>query len=177
MKQDERAPLSLSKLKQKITDESKAAAVNALVPLLFVTLLAVGVTACVAHFLSAVPPLLRVVLVCFALPFWLGAAILGYRMGKAMKQYRKDTRQDSLRIVVDTVRDLTEEAELHHIGRMAYPDKAYVVYLENHGRCVIDSTLWNILKEGDEVYVAVAQRETSAVYRIYSTLTHRLIDD
>jgi hypothetical protein len=78
-------------------------------------------------------------------------------------------------IVTDRVCDLTEESELHRSGNAAYYDKAYVVYLAERWRCVIGSTLWNILREGDEVYVAIVHDHTPYVYRIYSVKTHRLM--
>jgi hypothetical protein len=65
--------------------------------------------------------------------------------------------------------------ELHRGGRYAYNDNACILYLESYGRNVINSTLWNILKEGDEVYVAIVLTDIPRVYRVYSTKTHRLV--
>ncbi len=177
MRNDERNPLSRAKLQQQIVAEKKYEAISSIIPMLFVTLLAVGITAWASIFLPAASPFLRVVLMLCTLPFWVGAAILLYRAWKAIRRYRERGRQDFLEIETDTVSDLTEESELHHSGRMAYQDRAYVVYLEKHGRCVIGSTLWNILKVGDEVYVAVIRSPQPTVYRVYSVLTHTLMEN
>ncbi|MBQ9152102.1 MAG: hypothetical protein IJX72_07610 [Clostridia bacterium] len=177
MRQDEQTPLSRAKLQQQIVEEKKVTAITAFIPLLFVTLLAIGFTAAVCKLYAVALPLFWIFLVIGALPFWVGVAILLYRAWKAVKRYREDSRRDFLEIETDSVSDLTEETELHHSGRMAYQDRAYVVYLEKHGRCVIDRTLWHILKEGDKVYVAVTLREKPQVYRVYSTVTHRIMEN
>lgn len=172
----ERTPLSKAKLQQKIIEGEKYAFISSIVPVLFVTLLAVGFTAATVKFCAFSPLLLWVFLVIAALPFWIGDAVLIYRAWKALKRYREDLGRDFVVIEADTVRELTEESELHRSGRMAYQDKAYVVYLEKHGRCVIGSTLWGILQAGDEVYVAVTMRAGARVYGVYSTRTHRIAD-
>ena len=177
MRQDERTPLSRAKLQQQIVEGAKFTAITEFIPLLFVTLLAVGITAWAGSFFAAAPPFFRVVLVLCILPFWVGDAVLIYRAWKAFKRYRGNLDRDFVVIETDTVSELTEESELHRSGNMAYQDRAYVVYLETHGRVVIDRTLWNILKEGDEVYVAVNMRAKRKVYGVYSTLTHRIVEN
>lgn len=177
MQMDELTPLSRAKLQQRILEEEKYAVISSVVPILFVTLLAAGFTAAIVKFCAFSPLLLCGFLVIAALPFWVGDAILIYRALKALKRYRADLGRDFLAIEKDTVTELTEESELHRSGNAAYYDKAYVVYLAGHGRCVIGSTLWNILREGDEVYVAVVHREKPGVYRVYSPLTHRIVEN
>ena len=176
MRDDERTPLSRAKLQQEIVNGEKYAFISSIIPVLFVTLLAVGFTAATVKICAAHPLLLWVFLIIAALPFWIGDAVLIYRAWKAIKRYREDLGRDLVVIETDTVRELTEESELHQSVRMAYQDKAYVVYLEKHGRCVIGSTLWNILKVGDEVYVAVTRRAGAGVYGVYSAQTHRIVD-
>ena len=176
MRQDERTPLSRAKLQQQIIKENKFEFILPMIPMLFVTLLTVGITAWAGSFLAAASSFFRVVLVLCVLPFWVGDAVLIYRAWKAFRRYRGDLGRDFVVIETDTVNDLTEESELHRSGNMAYQDRAYVVYLEKHGRVVIDRTLWNILKMGDEVYVAVTMRAKKRVYRVYSTLTHRITE-
>jgi hypothetical protein len=175
MRMDERMPLSRAKLQEQILRDEKYAVVSAVVPILFVTLLAVGFTTATVTFCAVSPLLLWVFLIIGALPFWFGDAILLYRAWKAFRRYREDIGRDFVTIGTDTVSELTEESELHRSGNTAYQDKAYVVYLAGHGRCVIGSTLWHILKEGDDVYVAVLNRPRPVVYRVYSKETHRLI--
>lgn len=177
MRDGERTPLSREKLQQQILKGEKYAFISSIIPVLFVTLLAVGFTAGIVTFCAFSPLLLWGFLLIAALPFWIGDAILIYRAWKAVKRYRKDLGRDFVGIETDTVRELTEESELHQSGRMAYRDKAYVVYLEKHGRCVIGSTLWNILQVGDEVYVAVTMRDGTGVYGVYSARTHRIVDN
>ncbi len=176
MRDDERTPLSRAKLQQQIVEGEKYAFISSIVPMLFVTLLAVGFTAATIKICAGSPLLLWVFLIIAAFPFWIGDAVLIYRAWKAVKRYREDLNRDFVVIETDTVRELTEESELHQSVRMAYQDKAYVIYLEKHGRCVIDSTLWNILKVGDEVYVAVTRRAKAGVYGVYSARTHRIVD-
>jgi hypothetical protein len=173
---DERTPLSRAKLQAQILRDEKYAVISAIVPILFVTLLAVGFTAAVIHFCAFSPLLLGILLLIGAVPFWVGDAVLLYRAGKALKRYRRDLGRDFLTIETDTVEELAEESELHRTGNAAYQDKAYVVYLAGRGRCVIGSTLWSILKEGDEVYVAVISCPTPRVWRVYSAKTHRITD-
>lgn len=173
MRQDERTPLSRAKLQQQIVEEKKVTAITAFIPLLFVTLLAVGITAWAGSFFAAATPFFRVVLALCALPFWVGAAILLRRALIAVQRYRSDLREDLLRIETDTVNTLTEEFPSFNSRSQS---KLYVVYLTKHGRCVIDRTLWHILKEGDKVYVAVTLREKPQVYRVYSTVTHRIME-
>ena len=177
MRQDERTPLSRAKLQQQIVEGEKYAFISSIVPVLFVTLLAVGFTAATINICAGSPLLLWVFLMIAALPFWIGDAVLIYRAWKAVKRYREDLGRDFLVIETDTVRELIEESELHQSVRMAYQDKAYVVYLEKYGRCVIGSTLWNILKVGDEVYVAVTMRARAGVCGVYSARTHRIVDN
>lgn len=177
MRDNERTPLSREKLQQQIVEEGKYAFISSLIPLTFVTLLAIGITIAVCHLYSAALVFFWIFLVIGALPFWVGDAILIYRTWKAVKRYRGDLGRDFVVIETDTVTELTEETELHHSGRMAYQDRAYVVYLEKHGRVVIGSTLWNILKESDQVYVAVTQRLKTEVYRVYSTRTHKITEN
>ena len=177
MRDDERTPLSRAKLQQQIVDGEKYAFISSIIPVLFVTLLALGFTAATVKICATHPLLLWVFLIIAALPFWIGDAVLIYRAWKAIKRYREDLGRDLVVIETDTVRELTEETELHHSGRIAYPDRAYVVYLEKHGRCVIGSTLWNILKVGDEVYVAVTLRTKAGVYGVYSARTHRIVEN
>ena len=177
MRDDERTPLSRAKLQKEMLDGEKYAFISSIIPVLFVTLLAVGFTAATVKICATHPLLLWVFLIIAALPFWIGDAVLIYRAWKAIKRYREDLGRDLVVIETDTVRELTEESELHQSVRMAYQDKAYVVYLEKHGRCVIGSTLWNILKVGDEVYVAVTMRAGTGVYGVYSSRTHRIVDN
>ena len=176
MRIDELTPLSRAKLQAQILRDEKYAVISAAVPIAFVTLLAVGFTAATIKFCAFSPLLLWGFLVFAALPFWVGDAVLIYRAGKTFKRYRRDLGRDFLVIETDTVTELAEESELHRSGNAAYYDKAYVVYLAGHGRCVIGSTLWNILKEGDEVYVAVIMSPTPRVWRVYSAKTHRIVD-
>ena len=176
MRMDELTPLSRAKLQAQILRDEKYAVISAAVPIAFVTLLAVGFTAVTIKFCAFSPLLLWGFLVFAALPFWIGDAVLIYRAGKTFKRYRRDLGRDFLVIETDTVTELTEESELHRTGNAAYYDKAYVVYLAGHGRCVIGSTLWHILKEGDDVYVAVLDRPRPVVYRVYSKETHRLTE-
>lgn len=176
MMPDERTPLSSAKLRAQILRDEKYAVISAIVPILFVTLLAAGFTAAVIHFCSVSPLLLGVFLTIGTVPFWVGDAVLLYRAAKTFKRYRGDLGRDLVTIEVDTVSELTEESELHRTGNAAYQDRAYVVYLAGRGRCVIDSTLWNILKEGDEVYVAVVTRTAPRVWRVYAAKTHRIAD-
>lgn len=176
MQLDERTLLSRAKLQAQILKDEKYAVISAVVPITFVTLLAVGFTAAVIHFCAFSPLLLWSFLLIGAVPFWVGDTVLLYRAGKAFKRYRRDLGRDFVTIETDTVSELTEESELHTNGRAAYPDKAYVVYLAGRGRCVIDSTLWSILREGDEVYVAVIICPAPRVWRVYSAKTHRIAD-
>ena len=174
MRQDERTPLSKSKLQKRLIEADKAAAVNAFVPLLFVTLLAAGLTAIICKFFPPAPPLFRFFLVICTVPFWVGVAILLRRALIAIKRYRSDLAEDLLRIETDTVNTLTEEFPSFSSRSQS---KVYVVYLTKHGRCTIDSTLWCILHEGDEVHVAVIQRERPEVCGVYSMLTHKFVED
>ena len=176
MRIDELTPLSRAKLQAQILRDEKYAVISAAVPIAFVTLLAVGFTAATIKFCAFSPLLLWGFLVFAALPFWIGDAVLIYRAWKAFRRYRGDLGRDFLVLETDTVTELTEESELHRSGNAAYYDKAYVVYLAEHGRCVIGSTLWNILREGDEVYVAVTLREKRGVHGVYSAKTHRIVD-
>jgi hypothetical protein len=175
VRQDERTPLSAAKLRQRLLEEHRYNAINSFVPLSFVTLLAIVFTAIICKFCAVSLLLFWGLLAIGALPFWIGASILAYRAWKAIRSYRGLLHRDFLRIDTDTVSELAEESELHYSGRAAYQDKAYVVYLEKHGRYVIGSTLWNILKEGDEVYVAVTIGVKTEVYRVYSARTHRIV--
>jgi hypothetical protein len=109
------------------------------------------------------------------LPVWAAVVYLGACTVKAFRLYRRACGEGIVEIVTDRVCDLTEESELRRGGRHSYYDNACVVYLESYGRHVINSTLWNILKEGDEVYVAIVHDHTPYVYRVYSTKTHRLV--
>lgn len=177
MRDDEKTSLSRAQLQQQIAEGEKYAFISSLIPTMFVTLLAIGFTVAVCKLYAVALPLFWIFLVIGALPLWVGDAILIYRAWKAFKRYRGDIHQDFLRIETDRVSDLTEETELHHSGRMAYQDRAYVVYLEKHGRVVIDRTLWHILNKGDEVYVAVIQRSKPEVYRVYSTRTHKITEN
>ena len=174
MRPEERTPLSGARLHKRLMAETRAAVVNALVPLLFVTLLAAGFTAIIAQFYSAAPPVFRVLLVICALPLWIGAAILLHRLLAAIKNYRTSLPEGIIRIETDTVSNLTEEFPSINSRSQS---KLYVVYLTNRGRCVIDSALWCILHEGDEVYVAVVHAPDPRVYGVYSTLTHRIARD
>ena len=70
MRMDELTPLSRAKLQQRILKEEKFAVISAAVPILFVTLLAVGFTAAVIHFCAFSPLLLWGFLVLAAFPFW-----------------------------------------------------------------------------------------------------------
>ena len=173
MRPEERTPLSGAKLQKRIAERAKAAVVNDLIPLVFVALTAAGFTAIISRFYSDAPPVFRVVLVICAIPLWIGVAILLRRLWVAVKKYRACLPKDAVRIETDTVRHLTEEfpsANSHSQSKM------YVVYLMNRGRCVIDSSLWCILHEGDEVYVAVVDGPQPRVYGVYSVLTHRISD-
>ena len=58
MRMDELTPLSRARLQQRILKEEKFAVISAAVPILFVTLLAVGFTAVVIHFCAFSPLLL-----------------------------------------------------------------------------------------------------------------------
>ena len=176
MRPNERTPLSAVKLKKQILEESKYKAINSLVPLAFVTLLAIIFTAIICKFCAVALPLFLGLLAIGALPFWIGASVLAYRTWKAVRSYRSLLRRDFLRIETDTVHELTEESELHHVGRAAYQDKACVVYLEKNGRVVIGTSLWSILQEGDRVYVVLIHRQKSEVYRVYSSKTHRIAE-
>ena len=174
MRPEERTPLSGAKLQKRIAEGAKAAVVNDLIPSVFVTLMAAGFTAIISRFYSDAPPVLRVILVICALPLWIGVAILLRRLRVAIKNYRACLPKDAVRIETDTVKVLTEEfpsANSHSQSKM------YVVYLTNRGRCAIDSALWCILHEGDEVYVAVVDGPQPRVYGVYSTLTHRITKD
>ena len=174
MRPEERTPLSGAKLQKRIAEGAKAAVVIDLIPSVFVTLMAVGFTAIISRFYSDAPPVFRVVLVICAMPLWIGVAILLRRLWIAIKNYRSCLTEDAVRIETDTVKVLTEEfpsANSHSKSKM------YVVYLTGRGRCVIDSSLWCILHEGDEVYVAVVDGPQPRVYGVYSTLTHRITKD
>jgi hypothetical protein len=174
MREDERQPLSKAVLQKQIREEAKFSAGSSLIPLLFVTLLAILFTVIVSHITEA-PPFFWGFLVMGVIPLWAAVAVLAHGTVKAFMLYRRRDRDDLVEIVTDRVCDLTEESELHRSCNAAYQDRAYVVYLAGRGRCVIDSTLWNILKEGDEVYVAIVHDHTPYVYRVYSAKTHRLV--
>ena len=174
MREDERQPLSKAALQKQIREEAKFSAGSSLIPLSAVTLLAILLTVIVSHITEA-PPFFWGFLVIGVLPVWAVVVYLGTCTVKAFRLYRRACGEDIVEIVTDRVCDLTEESELHRSGNAAYYDKAYVVYLAEHGRCVIGSTLWNILKEGEEVYVAIVHDHTPYVYRIYSVKTHRLM--
>ena len=174
MRPEERTPLSGAKLQKRIAEGAKAAVVNDLIPLVFVALMAAGFTAIISRFYSAAPPVFRVVLVICAIPLWIGVAILLRRLWVAIKNYRACLPKDAVRIETDTVRVLTEEFPSANSHSQS---KIYVVYLTNRGRCVIDSALWCILHEGDEVYVAVVDVPRPRVYGVYSALTHRIAEN
>ncbi len=174
MRPEERTPLSGSKLQKQLAEGAKFAVVSALIPPIFVTLMAAGFTAIIGQFYTDAPPLFRFFLVICALPLWIGVAILSRRLLAAIKNYRACLPKDAVRIETDTVSVLTEEfpsANSHSKSKM------YVVYLANRGRCVIDSALWCILHEGDEVYVAVVHDTNPRVYGVYSMLTHKIARD
>ena len=175
MREDERRPLSKAVLQKQMRDEARYSAMFSVIPVLFVTLLALLFTVMVSK-LYAAPPFFWGFLVIGVIPCWVAVAILVYRAVKSVRLYRQASQEDLLEIVTDKVVNLTEEMELHRGGRYAYYDNACIVYLEAYGRHVIGSTLWSILHEGDEVYVAVMNREKPGVYGIYSTKTHRLVD-
>lgn len=175
MREDERQPLSKAVLQKQIREEAKLSAGSSLIPLLFVTLLAILFTVIVSHITEA-PPFFWGFLVIGVLPVWAAVVYLGTCTVKAFRLYRRACGEGIVEIVTDRVCDLTEESELRRGARHSYYDKAYVVYLAEHGRCVIGSTLWNILREGDEVYVAVTLREKRGVQGVYSAKTHRMVD-
>lgn len=175
MRENERQPLSKTALQQKLREEAKFSAGFSLIPLLFVSLLAVLFTVMDAS-LTAAPLFFWSFLVLGVLPLWFAVAYLGRGTVKAFRLYRRACEEGMVEIVTDKVVDLTEEQELHRGGQYAYYDNACILYLERYGRHVIDTTLWNILREGDEVYVAVIRRDSPQVYRIYSVKTHRLVD-
>lgn len=106
MRADERTPLSRAKLQAQILKDEKYAVISAVVPIAFVTLLAVGFTAAVIHFCAFSPLLLGILLLIGAVPFWVGDAVLLYRAGKAFKRYRRDLGRDFLTIETDTVTGL-----------------------------------------------------------------------
>ena len=174
MRPEERTPLSGAKLQKRIAEGAKAAVVNDLIPSVFVTLMAAGFTAIISRFYSDAPPVLRVILVICALPLWIGVAILLRRLWVAIKNYRACLPKDAVRIETDTVRVLTEEFPSSNSHSQS---KMYVVYLTGRGRCVINSALWCILHEGDEVYVAVVDSPQPRVYGVYSALTHRIAEN
>ena len=68
MRMDELTPLSRARLQQRILKEEKFAVISAAVPILFVTLLAVGFTAATIQFCAFSPLLLWGFLVLAALP-------------------------------------------------------------------------------------------------------------
>ena len=174
MREDERQPLSKADLQRKLREEAKFAARYSLIPLIFVTLLAVVFTVIVSGLASA-PPFFWGFLVLCVLPVWFAVAYLGWGTVKFFRLCRRSHEEGIVEIVTDRVVDLTEEMELHRSGRYAYYDNACILYLESYGRHVIDTTLWSILHEGDEVYVALVNYGTPRVYRIYSLKTHRWI--
>ena len=173
MREDERQPLSKTDLQRKLKEEAIFSARLSLIPLSFVTLLAVVFTIIVSGLASA-PPFFWGFLVLGVLPVWFAVAYLGRGTLKSFRLYRRACEEGIVEIITDKVVDLTEEQELHNNGRCAYYDNACILYLESYGRHVIDSTLWSILHEGDEVYVALVNYGTPRVYRIYSVKTHRL---
>ena len=174
MREDERQPLSKADLQRKLREEAKFAARYSLLPLIFVTLLAVVFSVIVVNLIPA-PPFFWGFLVLGVLPVWLAVAYLGWGTVKSFRLCRRAHEEGIVEIVTDRVVDLTEEMELRRGGRYAYYDNACILYLESYGRHVIDTTLWSILHEGDEVYVALVNYGTPRVYRIYSLKTHRLI--
>ena len=174
MREDERHPLSKADLQRKLREEARFAARYSLLPLIFVTLLAVVFSVIVVNLITA-PPFFWGFLVLGVLPVWLAAAYLGWGTVKSFRLCRRAHEEGIVEIVTDRVVDLTEEMELRRGGRYAYYDNACILYLESYGRHVIDTTLWSILHEGDEVYVALVNYGTPRVYRIYSLKTHRLI--
>ena len=174
MREDERHPLSKADLQRKLREETKFAARYSLIPLFFVTLLAVLFTVIVFNFTPA-PPFFWGFLVLCVLPVWFAVAYLGWGTVKSFRLCRRAHEEGIVEIVTDRVVDLTEEMELRRGGRYAYYDNACILYLESYGRHVIDTTLWSILHEGDEVYVALVNYGTPRVYRIYSLKTHRLV--
>lgn len=175
MREDERQPLSKAALQKQIRKEAKFSAGFSVIPLLFAALPAILFTVIVSHITEA-PPFFWGFLVMGVIPLWAAVAVLAHGTVKAFMLYRRRDRDDLVEIVTDRVCDLTEESELHRSCNAAYQDRAYVVYLAGRGRCVIDSTLWNILKEGDGVYVAVTLREKRGVHGVYSAKTHRIVD-
>lgn len=174
MREDERQPLSKAALQKQIREEAKFSAGSSLIPLLFVTLLAILFTVIVSHITEA-PPFFWGFLVIGVLPVWAAVVYLGTCTVKAFRLYRRACGEGIVEIVTDRVCDLTEESELRRGARHSYYDNACVVYLEGHGRFVINTTLWNVLREGDEVYVAIVLTDIPRVYRVYSTKTHRLV--
>lgn len=172
MRQDERQPLSKADLQRKLKEEALFSARFSLIPLVFVTLLALLLSVIVANLITA-PPFFWGFLVLGVLPVWGVVIYLWTCTVKALRLYRKSCQEGIVEIITDRVADLTEEQELHRGGRYAYYDNACILYLESYGRHVIDSTLWSILHEGDEVYVALVNYGTPRVYRIYSVKTHR----
>jgi hypothetical protein len=174
MREDERQLLSKAALQKQIREEAKFSAGSSLIPLSAVTLLAILLTVIVSHITEA-PPFFWGFLVIGVLPVWAAVVYLGACTVKAFRLYRRACGEGIVEIVTDRVCALTEEMELHRGGRYAYNDNACILYLESYGRHVINSTLWNILKEGEEVYVAIVHDHTPYVYRIYSVKTHRLM--
>ena len=174
MREDERQPLSKSALQKNLREEAKFSAGSSLIPILVVTLVAVMFTVIVSHITEA-PPFFWGFLVLGVIPVWAVDVYLGTCTVKLFRFYRRACGDGIVEIVTDRVCDLTEESELHRGGRYAYYDNACILYLESYGRHVINSTLWHILKEGDEVYVAIVHDHTPYVYRIYSAKTHRLV--
>lgn len=174
MREDERQPLSKADLQRKLREEARFAARYSLLPLFFVTLLAVVFSVIVVNLIPA-PPFFWGFLVLGVLPVWLAVAYLGWGTVKSFRLCRRAHEEGIVEIVTDRVVDLTEEMELRRGGRYAYYDNACILYLESYGRHVIDTTLWSILHEGDEVYVALVNYGTPRVYRIYSLKTHRLV--
>ena len=174
MREDERQPLSKADLQRKLREEARFAARYSLLPLIFVTLLAVVFSVIVVNLIPA-PPFFWGFLVLGVLPVWLAVAYLGWGTVKSFRLCRRAHEEGIVEIVTDRVVDLTEEMELRRGGRYAYYDNACILYLESYGRHVIDTTLWSILHEGDEVYVALVNYGTPRVYRIYSLKTHRLV--
>lgn len=84
---------------------------------------------------------------------------------------RRQLAQGLLSLEEDQVNAAVEETKRTSRG---HHRQVFVLYLHKYGRVEVGHALWEMLVEGDTVYVAVLRTKKPQVMRVYSILTHRL---
>ena len=167
LEKEERILLSQESVQAELLRSCKAAALGTL-PLL---LLLIGMAIFVTAMSVITDDGYRFVGFAVSLLIWGMVLAFLYNVTLRPLTIRRQLAQGLLSLEEDQVNAAVEETKRTSRG---HHRQVFVLYLHKYGRVEVGHALWEMLVEGDTVYVAVLRTKKPQVMRVYSILTHRL---